>query len=193
MARDIFTEFHRCRYCDRAGIIVWDVDVYSCGHEMCKTLAFAEVRRRHAHGGGPVKRRRWVSLPAAHRHSRLGGMTETAGSRLLRLPRQLRRNASTQAATSPRSRQQPWLRDPSVSARISRPRNSWSERRLLGRTGGGRGHAVRAHVRRRPRAQRRARRRQPRLVEPVSGRGRSGRARCPARASGGSSPRTTAR
>jgi hypothetical protein len=71
MARDIFTEFHCCRYCDRPGIIVWDVDVYACGHEMCKTLAFAEVRRRHPYGGGPVKRRRWVSLPAVHRHSRL--------------------------------------------------------------------------------------------------------------------------
>jgi hypothetical protein len=57
MARDIFTESHHCRYCDRPGIVVWDVDVYSCGHEMCKTLAFAEVRRRHPYGAGPVKRR----------------------------------------------------------------------------------------------------------------------------------------
>jgi hypothetical protein len=71
MARDIFTESHRCSYCDRPGIIVWNADVYSCGHEMCKTLAFAEVRRRHPYGDVPVSRHRWVSLPTVHRHPRL--------------------------------------------------------------------------------------------------------------------------
>ena len=71
MARDIFAEFHRCIYCDRTGTIVWDVDVYSCGHEMCKTLAFTEVRRRHPYVDVPVRRQRWVSFPTVHRHPRL--------------------------------------------------------------------------------------------------------------------------
>jgi hypothetical protein len=47
MARDVFIRLNRCHYCNRPGFVVWDVDLFSCGREVCKSLAFAEVRRRH--------------------------------------------------------------------------------------------------------------------------------------------------
>lgn len=47
MPRDIFIKLNRCHYCDRPGVVVWDVDLLTCGREVCKSLAFAEVRRRH--------------------------------------------------------------------------------------------------------------------------------------------------
>ena len=57
MARDIFIQLNRCAYCNRPGFVAWDVDLFSCGHEVCKSLAFAEVRRRHARGReSPEKR-----------------------------------------------------------------------------------------------------------------------------------------
>ena len=49
MARDIFIRLDRCQYCGRPGFVVWDADLFTCGHEVCESLAFAEVRRRH-HG-----------------------------------------------------------------------------------------------------------------------------------------------
>ena len=50
MARDIFIRLDRCRYCNRPGFVVWDTDLFTCGREVCKSLAFAEVRRRHHDG-----------------------------------------------------------------------------------------------------------------------------------------------
>ena len=47
MPRDIFIRLNRCHYCNRPGFVVWDVDLFSCDREVCKSLAFAEVRRRH--------------------------------------------------------------------------------------------------------------------------------------------------
>jgi hypothetical protein len=47
VARDVFIQLHRCQYCNRPGFVFWDEDLFSCGEEVCKTLAFAEVRRRH--------------------------------------------------------------------------------------------------------------------------------------------------
>jgi hypothetical protein len=47
MARDVFIRLNRCHYCNRPGFVVWDVDLFSCDHEVCKSLGFAEVRRRH--------------------------------------------------------------------------------------------------------------------------------------------------
>jgi DNA-binding transcriptional ArsR family regulator len=47
MARDVFIRLNRCHYCNRPGFVVWDVDLFSCDREVCKSLAFAEVRRRH--------------------------------------------------------------------------------------------------------------------------------------------------
>jgi hypothetical protein len=47
MARDVFIRLNRCHYCNRPGFAVWDVDLFSCDREVCKSLAFAEVRRRH--------------------------------------------------------------------------------------------------------------------------------------------------
>lgn len=46
MARDLFAKLGRCRYCDRRATIVWDGDVRTCAREVCKSLAFAELRRR---------------------------------------------------------------------------------------------------------------------------------------------------
>jgi hypothetical protein len=40
----------RCQYCNRPGFVVWDDDLFTCGREVCKSLAFAEVRRRHHDG-----------------------------------------------------------------------------------------------------------------------------------------------
>jgi hypothetical protein len=50
MARDIFIKLNRCHFCGRPGFVVWDTDLSSCGHEVCESLAFAEVRRRHGNG-----------------------------------------------------------------------------------------------------------------------------------------------
>jgi hypothetical protein len=47
MARDRFITLDRCHYCNRPGFVVWDADLFTCGREVCKALAFAEVRRRH--------------------------------------------------------------------------------------------------------------------------------------------------
>jgi hypothetical protein len=47
MARDIFIKLDRCHYCNRPGFVVWDTDLFTCGREVCKSLAFAEVRHRH--------------------------------------------------------------------------------------------------------------------------------------------------
>lgn len=54
MARDVFIKLDRCRYCNRPGFVVWDVDLFTCGREVCKSLAFAEVRRRHHDGLRPL-------------------------------------------------------------------------------------------------------------------------------------------
>lgn len=47
MARDVSIRLDRCQYCNRPGFVVWDNDLFTCGREVCKSLAFAEVRRRH--------------------------------------------------------------------------------------------------------------------------------------------------
>jgi len=47
VARDVFIKLDRCSYCNRPGFVVWDTDLFTCGREVCKSLAFAEVRRRH--------------------------------------------------------------------------------------------------------------------------------------------------
>ncbi len=47
MARDVFIKLDRCSYCNRPGFVVWDTDLFTCGREVCKSLAFAEIRRRH--------------------------------------------------------------------------------------------------------------------------------------------------
>jgi hypothetical protein len=58
VARDIFIRTNRCYYCGRPGFIVWDVDLFSCGHEVCESLAFAEVRKRHRNGHDPAPEKR---------------------------------------------------------------------------------------------------------------------------------------
>jgi hypothetical protein len=50
MARDIFIKHNRCHFCDRPGSVIWDVDLFSCGRDICESLAFAEVRRRNGNG-----------------------------------------------------------------------------------------------------------------------------------------------
>ena len=50
MARDVSIRLDRCQYCNRPGFVVWDADLFTCGREVCKSLAFAEVRRRHHDG-----------------------------------------------------------------------------------------------------------------------------------------------
>jgi hypothetical protein len=47
VARDNFIKLNRCYFCGRPGFVVWDVDLFSCGREVCESLAFAEVRRRN--------------------------------------------------------------------------------------------------------------------------------------------------
>jgi hypothetical protein len=47
VARDVFIKLDRCHYCNRPGFIAWDIDLFTCGREVCKSLAFAEVRHRH--------------------------------------------------------------------------------------------------------------------------------------------------
>jgi hypothetical protein len=58
MARDIFIKLDRCQYCNRPGFVVWDADLFTCGHEVCRSLAFAEVRRRHRNGRREVPEKR---------------------------------------------------------------------------------------------------------------------------------------
>lgn len=58
MPRDVFIQLNRCHYCNRPGVVVWDTDLCTCTEEMCKTLAFAEVRRRHRDGQGPLPEER---------------------------------------------------------------------------------------------------------------------------------------
>jgi hypothetical protein len=58
MARDISIRLNRCQYCNRPGFVVWDVDLFTCGREVCKSLAFAEVRRRHREGRAPLPEKR---------------------------------------------------------------------------------------------------------------------------------------
>jgi hypothetical protein len=50
VARDIFITLDRCHYCGQPGFIAWDKDLFTCGREVCESLAFAEVRRRHGNG-----------------------------------------------------------------------------------------------------------------------------------------------
>jgi hypothetical protein len=54
VARDVFIKLDRCQYCNRPGFVVWDIDLFTCGREVCKSLAFAEVRRRHHNGLRPL-------------------------------------------------------------------------------------------------------------------------------------------
>lgn len=66
MARDIFIQLDRCQYCNRTGFVSWDVDLFTCGREICKALAFAEVRRRHKNGVAALPEKRLAkSLLAA--------------------------------------------------------------------------------------------------------------------------------
>jgi hypothetical protein len=58
MARDSFIRLNSCQYCDRPGFVVWDTDLFTCGREVCKSLAFADVRRRHRNGAAPLPERR---------------------------------------------------------------------------------------------------------------------------------------
>jgi hypothetical protein len=50
VARDNFIKLNRCYFCGQPGFVVWDVDLFSCGREVCESLAFAEVRRRNKNG-----------------------------------------------------------------------------------------------------------------------------------------------
>jgi hypothetical protein len=50
VARDKFIKLNRCYFCGQPGFVVWDVDLFSCGREVCESLAFAEVRRRNRNG-----------------------------------------------------------------------------------------------------------------------------------------------
>jgi hypothetical protein len=54
VARDVFIRLDRCQYCNRPGFLMWDTDLFTCGREICQTLAFTEVRRRHRIGHRPV-------------------------------------------------------------------------------------------------------------------------------------------
>jgi hypothetical protein len=56
MARDIFIRLNRCHFCGRRGFKVWDTDLFSCNHEVCLALAFAEVKRRNRNGGKAPER-----------------------------------------------------------------------------------------------------------------------------------------
>jgi hypothetical protein len=60
--RDSFVEAHRCHYCGRAAVTVWDVDLLTCRSEVCEALAFAEMRRRSL----PSVSRRTGVLRRAH-------------------------------------------------------------------------------------------------------------------------------
>jgi hypothetical protein len=68
MARDISIRLHRCQYCSRPGFHTWDVDLFTCGSELCQSLAFAEVRRRHRHGewAAPPEKRLARALLSAY-------------------------------------------------------------------------------------------------------------------------------
>jgi hypothetical protein len=52
MARDVFTDLRRCRFCGRPAALAWDDTLLSCLHATCLGLAFAESQRRaESHGG----------------------------------------------------------------------------------------------------------------------------------------------
>jgi hypothetical protein len=57
VGKDIFIKLDRCSYCGRPGFVSWDVDLFSCTREVCKALAYGEVKRRaHAGNGKPEKK-----------------------------------------------------------------------------------------------------------------------------------------
>jgi hypothetical protein len=58
LARDIFIRLNRCTYCRRPGVVFWDDDLFTCEEELCKSLAYAEIRRRNRDGRGPVPEKR---------------------------------------------------------------------------------------------------------------------------------------
>jgi hypothetical protein len=57
MPQDIFIALNRCRFCGRPGVVVWDRDLFSCRHEVCESLAFAEAARRNRNGSATPGRR----------------------------------------------------------------------------------------------------------------------------------------
>lgn len=58
MARDIFFRINQCTYCRRPGVVFWDEDLLSCEEELCKSLAYAEMRKRNREGRGPAPEKR---------------------------------------------------------------------------------------------------------------------------------------
>jgi selenocysteine lyase/cysteine desulfurase len=58
VARDIFIGLNQCTYCRRPGVVFWDEDLLTCEEELCKSLAYAEIRRRSRDGRGPVPEKR---------------------------------------------------------------------------------------------------------------------------------------
>ena len=58
MARDIFIRLNQCAYCRRPGVVFWDENLLTCEEELCKSLAYAEIRRRNRNGRGPVPEKR---------------------------------------------------------------------------------------------------------------------------------------
>ena len=54
MARDIFTARGTCHYCNRPHRHAYAGDLRSCGHEVCKSLAFAQARRLEQRGNPRV-------------------------------------------------------------------------------------------------------------------------------------------
>jgi hypothetical protein len=46
-----------CWYCGRPAFVYWDVDLVTCSHEQCETLAFAEMARRARRGNGAPEKR----------------------------------------------------------------------------------------------------------------------------------------
>jgi hypothetical protein len=58
VARDVFIRLNRCAYCGRPGVVYWDEDLLSCEEELCKSLAYAAMRRRNRNGHRPLPERR---------------------------------------------------------------------------------------------------------------------------------------
>lgn len=84
MARDLFAAHNRCQYCGQPGSVVWDADLVSCGHELCKTLAFAELKRRRRNVAGPAPGKGFAVRPRAGRvptgrHHLVGRAVRTRG------------------------------------------------------------------------------------------------------------------
>jgi hypothetical protein len=65
VARDVYIRLDRCQYCGRPGFVVWDDDLFTCGHEICEAQAFAEVRRRHHDGARAPEKKLARALLAA--------------------------------------------------------------------------------------------------------------------------------